>query len=141
MPATCAGCGDCCDPVVVEASVLDDARAFATGAADLADGDASQRAVLAGNLAFIAAHWQLAGPVEDDGWAPVRCDAFDPASRLCTARENRPPVCRDYPWYGREPSPDHSTVFSLRCSYLADLPPADRPEGARPLIPLAVING
>ena len=71
----------------------------------------------------------------------LRCDAFDPATRLCTAQENRPPVCRDYPWYGKDPAGSGSGPLLYReCSYLADVAPDQRPDGARPLIPLTVIS-
>jgi Fe-S-cluster containining protein len=26
-----------------------------------------------------------------------QCDRFDPQSRLCTAHDDRPPICRAYP--------------------------------------------
>jgi Fe-S-cluster containining protein len=26
-----------------------------------------------------------------------QCDRFDPTTRLCTAHEERPPICRAYP--------------------------------------------
>ena len=32
------------------------------------------------------------------------CDAYDSESHLCTAHEERPGICRGYPWYGREPT-------------------------------------
>jgi hypothetical protein len=83
---------------------------------------------------FIAAHWT------PDGDTGCKCDAFDPATAMCTAHDSRPPVCRDYPWYGREPGtgPDRIVLHS-QCSYLADLPPDQRPERSRPLIPLTVV--
>lgn len=33
------------------------------------------------------------------------CDLFDPETRRCTAYDQRPPICRDYPWYGDPPDP------------------------------------
>lgn len=86
------------------------------------------------DAAFIAAHWV---PLDDDTCV---CNAFDPETRLCTAHEDRPPVCRDFPWYGAEPESWRSGDLMLQCSYLLDLPPDQRPEGARPLIPLTVIR-
>jgi Fe-S-cluster containining protein len=95
-------------------------RKFAEGGRTRADGD------------FLAAHWRT-----EDG-EHYACDQFDPVTRECKAHESRPPVCRDYPWYGDEPSAARGPNMGLQCSYLADLPPAERPEGARPLIPLMV---
>jgi Fe-S-cluster containining protein len=90
--------------------------------------------------AFIAQHrhpvtaWR-----SDDGEdkLDLRCDAFDPVTRLCAARESRPPVCRGYPWYGDDPATSgRAGALYPECSYLADVSPSLRPEGARPLIPL-----
>jgi Putative zinc- or iron-chelating domain len=83
---------------------------------------------------FIAAHW---AETCDGHWT---CDAYDPEHGTCTAHENRPPLCRDYPWYGDQPSAERAGYMYRQCSYLADLPPDQRPEGARPLIPLSVVT-
>jgi Fe-S-cluster containining protein len=141
VTAGCAGCGACCDPVVLDYDVYAAACERARAGETASDDDR-----------FIAAHWH---PVS--GWcgaegggqaAPgvvrldLRCDAFDPATRLCTARENRPPVCRDYPWYGDEPATSsRAATLYPGCSYLADVAPSLRPDDARPLIPLTVISG
>jgi Fe-S-cluster containining protein len=97
------------------------------------------------NDRFIAGRWHPIGAWrDDDGVAQLdlRCDAFDPATRLCTAHEDRPPVCRGYPWYGEDPA-GSSRALALypECSYLIDAPPSLRPEGSRPLIPLTVAGG
>jgi len=80
---------------------------------------------------WIAARWQQQ---PDETWT---CDAFDPDTRLCTAHDDRPPLCREFPWYDDEPG---GTSVSVRCSFLLDLPPSERPEDARPLIPLTVLR-
>lgn len=82
---------------------------------------------------FIAAHWT---PDGDDG---CKCDVFDPATGLCGAHDARPPVCRNYPWYGDEPDAERAACLPPQCSYLAEVPPGDRPQGSRPLIPLTVL--
>lgn len=156
MSVGCARCGECCEDIYLFASI--DLKPWTTealnGVPDPAtdegwahwrehgwsddqrplamrrwNPDGSMRA----DADFITAHWHPAG---DDRWS---CDAFDPQTRLCTAHENRPPVCRQYPWYGSEPDTEHAERLGLQCSYLADLPPGQRPEGARPLIPLTVV--
>jgi Fe-S-cluster containining protein len=130
--AGCAACGSCCDPVVLKADVY-------TGCCERARaGD-----VVHDNDRFIAQHWHPQGAIVLDAETllELRCDAFDPATRLCTAREDRPPVCRDYPWYGEDPvTSGRGPRLYPDCSYLADVPPDQRPEGARPLIPLTVIS-
>ena len=46
-------------------------------------------------------------------------------------------MCRDYPWYGDDPvTSGRGRDLYRECSYLADVPPSQRPEGARPLIPI-----
>jgi Fe-S-cluster containining protein len=139
----CAACGDCCERIHVTSG-----RGLLT--AKLADprvaGAARREAV------FIDVHMTPTGEVDAD-WqnrAAWTCDAFDRVSRLCTARDERPPMCSDYPWYGRTPaSVDHDTDpartvawMGPRCSYLRDLPtPAGGwlAAGARPLIPVTVL--
>jgi hypothetical protein len=94
------------------------------------DPDGSWRA----NADFTEAHFTEAC---DGYWM---CDVFDPEHGQCTAHDQRPPLCREYPWYGKEPSADQLGLMYSQCSYLADLPRDQRPEGARPLIPLTVIS-
>jgi Fe-S-cluster containining protein len=96
------------------------------------------------NHLFMAQHWHPAGAWRTDSGESkldLRCDAFDPVTRLCTAREARPPVCRDYPWYGGDPvtSGRAAELYGV-CSYLADVPPSSRPEGSRPLIPITPVR-
>lgn len=63
----------------------------------------------------------------------LACAYYDGQTQECRAYDQRPPVCRDFPWYGREPDGDFAEG---RCSYLLDVAPSERPDGARPLIPL-----
>ena len=155
MTAGCARCGECCTRITLNA----DPRPFSTAAlAGMPDPrtedgwaywrehgyeDSARDDVLyaydpAGrkraDADFVAAHW---AETCDGHWT---CDAYDPGHAVCTAHQDRPPLCRDYPWYGEEPGPDRSEHLFRQCSYLADLPPDKRPEDARPLIPLAVIS-
>jgi Fe-S-cluster containining protein len=155
MSLGCARCGNCCSRIW-----CDDVRVLAkwttealAGVPDPADDDGWAYWTAQGEWTdehretaisryhgerrrrdadFITAHWHP----NDDGetW---HCDALDPDTRLCTVHEDRPPVCRDYPWYGEDPAKRASHV-GPECSYLLDVPPAERPEGARPLIPLTV---
>ena len=110
MAATCSACGDCCDPVW-----------FSLGPADLRQGAVTARTEPhASNLAFAARHWQATGAVDRDGRHAYTCAAFDPQTRLCTAHEDRPPVCRGYPWYDRPPTRAEPRLPD-RCSHHADL--------------------
>jgi Fe-S-cluster containining protein len=64
---------------------------------------------------FIFDHWHLNVDAETYG-----CDVFDEATRSCGDYENRPPVCRGYPWYGKPPS---MVYLHPDCSFRADQPP------------------
>jgi Fe-S-cluster containining protein len=132
---TCARCGDCCDPVVVPFHV----ETWAPRR--LVDPDLSAES--RENCEFMLAHWTTTATLvrTDDedvtvGYE-VRCDAFDPVRRLCGAHADRPPVCRDFPWYGRAPGdPGRGEVaasLSPRCSFNADVP-------GRRLLPLTVVT-
>ena len=155
MTAGCAQCGSCCthiwltvDPRKWSTRALanipdprtDEGWAYWLEHSNYADenrDDAIRRYNPDGRMRadadFVAAHWTE----NCDGY--WTCDAYDPERGTCTAHEDRPPLCRDYPWYGREPDAEGASHLYKQCSYLADLPPDQRPEGARPLIPLAVI--
>jgi len=123
----CARCGDCCDPVYLTPE----------NAAKLADpGTTGDRA----SSEFAREHWhqRAQSPLPDH--LAYDCDQFDPASRLCTAGDDRPPVCRYYPWYLDGPCAERAADLHSHCSYLLQVMPADRPEGSRPLIPIEVIR-
>lgn len=96
--ASCSACGACCDPVWYPLGPADVRQSAATtGAAD---------------LAFAAEHWHPTGAVTDDGMHAYRCDRFDTVTRLCTAHDDRPPICRAYPVAGN--------VLPEPCAFRAD---------------------
>jgi Fe-S-cluster containining protein len=159
----CAACGACCDPVIISDRTSALLEGWSTqsvrNAPDPADDagwawwrgrgwpDDQRENVIAaydpdGDLRadadFAATHWTVldraAHPLFGDNFARIRCDAFDAESRRCTAHQDRPPVCRGYPWFGA-PSARRAAGLPRQCSYLLDLPVADRPAGARPLTP------
>lgn len=114
MPATCTCCGDCCDPVW-----------FPLGPADVRQGAVTALAEPhAANLTFATRHWLATGETDAEGRHAYTCDAFDARTRLCTAHDERPPICRGYPWYGRPPSATEPTL-PARCAYRDDLPTQD----------------
>lgn len=158
---SCAKCSACCDPVPFSAYEHETVTAWsgaamkAAGTPDPRDDDgwawwiehgwdaaerdkAIERTDPAGrwrqDADFIAAHWT------PDGGDGCKCDVFDPSAGLCGAHETRPPVCRDYPWYSDPPDAERAACLPVQCSYLADVPPADRPEGSRPLILLTPVR-
>jgi Fe-S-cluster containining protein len=89
---------------------------------------------------FILKHWR-AFRVKRDGKTQWRysCDMFDTVTRKCTAHKDRPPICSNYPWYGKKPegwmlspTPDESAKH-VSCSYWFDIPKKDRPDWATPV--------
>lgn len=134
----CARCGDCCDPVTVPFHV----ETYAPRRLRESDLSAENRA----NCEFMLEHWTTTATLvrEDEAEGEVavayevRCDAFDPVRRLCGAHADRPPVCRDFPWYGRavddvEGRAEVADGLSPRCSFNQDVP-------GRAFLPLTVVT-
>lgn len=101
-------CGDCCEDIYLTTSKRR-LRELLTEDTATEDNRANAR--------FVLAHWHggvRAGKGATHHWA---CDAFDAETRLCTAHDDRPPICSGYPWYGNEP---RVTVGLLepRCTYV-----------------------
>ena len=112
-------CGDCCDPVW-----------YPFGPADIRQSAATTRAA---DLVFAAAHWHATGERDDDGRHAYRCDRFDRETRLCTAHDERPPICRGYPWYddvhrgaSDRAGPRQLVVLPARCAFREELEPPAR---------------
>jgi Fe-S-cluster containining protein len=134
----CARCGDCCDPVLVGFHVE------AWVAARLAEPDLA--AYTRANAEFLARRWTTTATLvrEDEDCEvvvgyEVRCDAFNRETRSCDAHADRPPICRDYPWYGRPPADVEGRAvvaegLSPRCSFNADVP-------GRRFLPLVDVSG
>ncbi len=59
------------------------------------------------------------GHIEPDMAFFFRCRHFDPEARRCTNYENRPSVCRKYPWFDGVPDPNKT--LPLECEYLRDV--------------------
>ena len=135
MSLGCARCGDCCDPVGLSPSttaLFDDILEVLTDAYGPGCDPAGE------DWPFIVEHWHEITR-HDNGAADYACDQFDRDSRLCLARDARPPVCRDFPWYS-DVVKDGRSIRDRRCSYLLDVPPDLRKPDARPLIPLEVLR-
>lgn len=124
----CARCGKCCEEIYLDVAVADMIRDF-IGPLTIS---------AAPNIEFIREHWTERSR-NQQGQALFSCDAYDAEHKLCTAHDDRPPVCRDFPWYGRAPGDTQGGVITKECSYWLDVHPALRPDGARPLIPLTEV--
>lgn len=84
---------------------------------------------------FMVAHWR---PAPEDAARVIprfTCDAWDSATRLCTAHDTRPPICQGYPWYGQTPG-KLGMLWSDRCAFWADVPLEDRPGGKLRALPV-----
>ncbi len=107
----CARCGDCCTVIAVNVDL-------GTAPVDdyTSDGDRASDA-------FMRQHWHRLDGYDNPRYS---CDQFDTETRLCTAHDERPPVCRGFPWYGRPPEDEGrqpvAASLSPRCSFNADVP-------------------
>lgn len=139
----CNGCGDhpsavCCDPVVSPVSPL----MLADGTADLIaarDGSGEDVAFMREHLTPILP--RRVGLAMVAGWSSgmsefpfegkdgpelalqpawyYSCEFYDATHKRCLDYDNRPAMCRDYPWYGDPPDP--SKVLPPTCSYRVDV--------------------
>lgn len=133
MSLGCARCGACCENIWLSRQHRGQIEA-----AIARDDFESAGPEAHPNSSFILEHWTEVERTED-GESRYVCDAYDPDRRLCTAHADRPPVCSQFPWYGRQAGDLAGAVINKRCSYWLDVPPAERPPGARPLIPITVV--
>lgn len=93
-------CGACCNPVLLSFHPDD---------------------MVSASAEFCQQHWHVIDehPAHPHAQYAVRCDVFDPHTHTCTAYDDRPPICRYYPWYGQEPDPDR--FLDPICAYQADV--------------------
>lgn len=101
----CRKCGGCCSPVIVSE--------------DLEGIDAANAPA-----GWIKKHWQSAG--EREGYFGYWCDLFDFETHLCKDYKNRPAVCRDYPFYGRDIAQDN---IADDCGYAITMQKSDGARG------------
>lgn len=121
---TCAKCGDCCEAIYIGTTK--------TAVTQAQRGSEDE--------VFIRKHWRRISRRE----AALRrgvtathgpyyvCLKFDRTTRLCTAHDERPPACRNYPWYGNEPRIPAIAAYK-RCSFWHDIPRSDWPDDVIPL--------
>lgn len=107
----CAKCGVCCEDIYTSWN-LDLIKERAEK-----EGEDSPNAA---NYRFVKDNW--VSHYEDkpeDGHEKWTCLKFDSVARLCTAHDDRPPVCSGYPWYGKEPA--KGAWLPPACSFQADI--------------------
>lgn len=131
-------CGACCDPVVSPFTLNEMAQ---TTPGQWPDGGANRDFML-NHLRPISRREGLRrAPYLTDGVTVMgrpgepgseviaysffyECEFFDTDTRRCTNYDNRPPMCRMYPWYGNDPTRDSlekSKALPRMCAFRADL--------------------
>lgn len=107
----CSRCGDCCENIGLNKTKKELREGF-----DSKSGP------------FILKHWHRSGSGgRHTLWT---CDLFDKETRLCTAHDDRPAICGNFPYYGSETI---TARLPKRCSYWADLPAEQRPSDWQPV--------
>lgn len=116
-------CGQCCDPVMLPYTRIE---AMTDQEIDPGQRKWAERCLTAMSTreAFAKAPWLRGRALRDrfEGFAQpffFRCSNFDPETKRCTDYDNRPSMCRGYPWYGAPPRPDAS--LPPDCSFREDL--------------------
>lgn len=122
----CNGCGACCK-VLTLAQSPDEIRSMAALVGVLG---------IPSDYPFAAAHWR---PIEREEAMRLNpfytarlppdahlysCTRLGPDGR-CTVYEERPLVCRGYPWYDAAPRP--LPLPDAECGYAVDLPAPETP--------------
>ena len=127
MKGFCNRCGDCCNPIKTSWSPEEIAVKLGTKEID----ENGSR-----DFTFIANHWSCISRDEDDRTYDYQCNKFNRVTRMCEAYDERPPICSDFPYYGKEPEDGRS--FEKNCSFWWDV--KDRPAWARPLLPIVALD-
>lgn len=113
--ATCTKCGDCCETIWVKWSFKDLDYAVAKFPPNSAYGNMTNNNY---DAWFIKKYWKIVD--ERDGRTRFSCEWWDKETRLCTAHDSRPPICKNFPWYGKEPVAAALDPLP-RCSFWQDV--------------------
>lgn len=127
----CAGCGDCCETVVPNTSVPDLRRKLQNPR--LAGAARREYTKIVNMLTERADPVFPSGKRGRPGKPAYRCRHFNAQTRRCEAHDERPLMCRGYPWYppgGPLPLNRIPADLSPRCSFIADV------RNMLPLIPV-----
>jgi len=132
MGATCNGCGDCCDPVILPYSKFEaqtmhpmhrkelfTEREWRWLMEELEPMPRKEGLAKAPYLGAGVTYGRVAGQEIVLYSHFYRCSNFDVETRSCTSYHDRPEVCSEFPWYGAQPNP--TKAISPRCSYNEDL--------------------
>lgn len=150
----CSRCGDCCEAIPFNRSLdymrerikaYQDWAFYYSNNPDYEPGEneptLEQTKKNYEDATFIVKHWTRIEKEEAVGLMPLlsdqkkyfyTCNMLDKETRLCTAHDERPPVCRDYPWYDRKPS--GKSLVSKRCGFWYDVDEEERPDNILPIV-------
>lgn len=123
MTECISGCGACCDPVVLPYTRLEAMRDPTISAEERRW--ASDALQPMGDKEGYAKMPHLRNrAMADQFGVPARvfffsCRHLDQETRRCNDYENRPAVCRGFPWQGQAPRPDAG--LPLQCAFRADI--------------------
>lgn len=110
----CTGCGACCDNLGFD---LEGWRpTLKHRATDPVETEERRH-----EAQFILGHWSMRADAVDR-WDST-CDQYDPATRRCLAYTDRPPICRDYPYYSDGPNLARLERTPEQCGYRDDWQP------------------
>jgi Fe-S-cluster containining protein len=145
MTTGCAQCGQCCQEIILQAplgDVLIEWQEYVAACADTGHTPDMSQLGSGLNFPFMIAHWHLREDASLKGTQlGFSCDMYDPLHRVCTIHENRPPVCRGFPWYDDGVNTESIHRQYTRCSYWHDMPAVERPDYVdRPLLPITDIT-
>lgn len=130
MDGFCTRCGDCCERVGVQYTKEEAAEKLE----EYYEHDPDNFNVA--SLELVRDHWEYLDG--SDGNHFYSCNFLDRETRLCT-NDNRPYICRGFPWYGDEPEERPLALGSdngayKRCGYWLDVPEQSRPKNFLPVI-------
>lgn len=138
MATECNGCGGCCDPVTSIFTPSDLARLPPDAVDDRTrrwllhdleriprrEGLAASPHLTGGGRTTFSMDGRTGQPVVAFS-VFYRCRLYDAESRRCTDYDNRPQVCRDFPFEGRQGAEltewDHAAALPFECSFRADI--------------------
>lgn len=110
----CGMCGDCCDPVMLQnslAKILEYEHIESDVPIDVKNRHLAR---------FARENW-VEIDVREGFKSTVYCKKFDRVKRTCTAQDDKPYVCSEYPYYGQEPvESDRGDYLYARCSFNQD---------------------
>jgi len=114
---TCNKCGDCCSVVALRYT-----KRMLLARVKSGELDPKETKWIMKNLRRISrtSAARILGRQPNKSYFFYVCTIFDPEENVCSDYEDRPRMCKGFPWYGRTPDKDVIANYP-NCSYRADL--------------------